>query len=185
MAASGLGGRRRDIAMLLSEKPRTLRETAQAMGKPSGDIYRAVHRMVDEGILEADSDPPVRGTQFWLNPHWRAQLDEALPEDGSPGLLVSDQRILVVESESRTALYGVLARKSLSGCVAWFAELDGSSRYLVVLQRDASMLQANRLEMALEAERVSVTPGRVGTLLAGSEVRRAAEAVNDFVRAPA
>jgi hypothetical protein len=180
MATTPLRGRRREIASLLSEKPRTLYETATAMGKPSGAIYRIVHRMVDDGVLNADPYPPMRGTLFSLNEVYQQQLREPLSDDHSTGILVPDQRVVLVSDLTPAGLYGVLDRMSLAGCIAWLAELEAGGTTLLGLHPDATMLQAHRLAVALENAGGDIKAGRIGEILAGDEIRRAATAMDDL-----
>ena len=174
MAEGALRGRRRQIATLVSERGRTLYEIARAMGVPAGSIYRLIHRMVDDGVLEPDADPPTRGTLFRLNAAYLEALDDAVPEDGKTGLLSPGQRILITRARTRTKLHDVLSHPSVASCVAWVAELDGSGRLLIAMARDASFVQTDRLVAALEDARIVVSLGRVGDVLGGDEMRRAA-----------
>ena len=182
MPTATLRGNRHEIAMLVSESSRTMKEIARAMGKPSGAIYRLVHRMIDDGVLEADSDPPTRGTLFSLNPAYRDRLDEGAVDDLPAGSLAVNQRTLTVRAKKRQQLYGVLRHPAASGIVAWLAEVDGSGGFLLALHPDCSMLQQDRLVLALERSEVAVRAGRVACILAGDELRRAVDTMDQLAQ---
>ncbi|MDX6648716.1 MAG: hypothetical protein QOJ97_667 [Solirubrobacteraceae bacterium] len=180
MTTLPLRGRRREIASLLSEKPRTLYETAKAMGKPSGAIYRIVHRMVDDGVLDADPNPPTRGTLFSLSDVYRERLHDGLSDDQATGVLVPNQRVVLVSDLTPAQLYGVIEHTSLAACIGWLVELEAGSTFLLGLHLDVTMLQAHRLAVALERSGGDVKGGRIGEILAGDALRRAAATMDEL-----
>jgi|SRR5215211_42607 len=179
--ATSLSGRRREIAALLTERDMTLYELAKAMGKPSGSIYRLVHRMVADEILMADPYPPTRGTLFSLNPLHGELLREGLGGETGTGTLFPNQRLVLVEGIGVASLYDVFARMSSAASIAWVAEVGGIA--LLALFPDTSKVQADRLAIALERAGGTVRSGYVGEVLAGDAVRRAGATMDDLTRA--
>ena len=55
-------GSRLALALIFGGRRLTLYEVAKALGKPSGSVQGLLRRMVADGLVLADSDPPVRGT---------------------------------------------------------------------------------------------------------------------------
>jgi hypothetical protein len=165
--------------MLLSEEPKTLRQTARAMGKSTGAIYRVAHRMLDDGLLEADSDPPVRGTMFKASALLTEQLEGDAKDPGSPGSVTAGQRILLTSGSSLTDLYEVLARPKMAAVVSWCTSLGSSTRWLLALDHGVTQVQHDRLVVVLEQNGLRVETGQVAELITGSQIRGAAEELVD------
>jgi hypothetical protein len=182
VAGSTLKGLQLEIAVVLSTRPRTLYETATAVGRKSGDIQRTLRKMHEEGWVAADAAEPVQGTQYWLHPDRRHEFEAALETAQLPGLLVEGQRILEIAAVDLGAIYEVLERVELSAPIAWLIELDGSNRRLLGLHGDTSMLQAQRLQAALQAAGIECRPGRVGARIDGRTLREHAAGVLEAAR---
>lgn len=172
--AAPLTDRQRQIVALVSEQPRTLYETAKILGVPSGHIFRQMRRMVDDGVLVADPDPPRRGTLYSASPLSEEALQDAIPGDAAAGVLRPMQRIVIVYPNELGDLYRVLDRPSLGSCVAWLAEIDGAGGVLIGLHEGTPMLQAHRLTIAFERSGARVMSGVVSEVLPGNAVRGAA-----------
>jgi hypothetical protein len=176
--AADFRGSRKDVALVLAGAPRTLHEASKALGKPTSSIYRLVQRMLADGLLLADSDPPTRGTLYRLNPEVRAALDAALAHDQPIGRVQEGQRLLLVDGdEGLLALQRVLVDPRFSGCVAWAAELDGTAGMLLALAPEAARLPAERLIVALERAGFRCIERRAGELIGADDLRRHAVAL--------
>jgi hypothetical protein len=176
-SARDFRGSRRDLALVFSEKPRTIYEAAKALGRPTGSIYRLVQRMADANLLLADSDPPVRGTMYRLNPEARAALDEAAAGAHATGLLMQGQKLLVVRGgPGRLALQQLLLRPTVAGALAWAATVDGGGM-LLALAPDAASLQRDKLAVALEQADFKYREIDVGEIFAAGDVRARAQAL--------
>jgi DNA-binding MarR family transcriptional regulator len=104
------------IGLALRAGPLTAQEIAKTLGRPTGGIFGAVRRMLQEGLLEASADPPGRGTQYWLTPAAAAALRAALSEREQPGVLRPGQQLLLVEPPVQLAdALGVFARDEVAG----------------------------------------------------------------------
>jgi hypothetical protein len=157
---------------LADRRWRTANETARAMGKPTGAIFGVLRRMHSDGLLEADSDEPTRGTQYRLTALGERALAEVLSEQQPAGQLSSDQWLLMVERGSEAGLrefYAVLATTSLSGVIAWATSVGWG--WLVVCGTDAAEFTVARLTNAFRDAGFRCHEARAGTLLSGTQLR--------------
>jgi len=170
-----------DVAVALSDRQRTLYETAKALGRRSGDIQRVVRQMHADGVLEADADQPTRGTLYWLAPEYSGALNAALLDSQPDGQLAEHQRVLQLVAPEVGALYRVLGRSDLTAVVAWASEYGGDGQWLIALRREAGKVQADRLLGALQDAGFTCQQYRVGEVLSGDALRRLAVAVDDVM----
>jgi hypothetical protein len=155
-------GLRRLIAVALDGRKRTLYELSKAVGRRPGDIQRTVRQMLAEGLLEANSPEPTRGTLFWLNEDFADELAEVVASHNAPGQLAPEQRVLQLASPPDRDPFAILARPDLNGLVEWFIEWGGDGEMLVGMTRDAERLAAERLTGALRKAGISCLQRRVG-----------------------
>jgi hypothetical protein len=175
------------VALAFADGPRTLYEAAKALGKPTGSIYGLVQRMLADELLLADSDPPVRGTMYELNPAFREALEHSAQGDHIPGVLVRNQRTLTISGgPDRMTAMEILARPTLSGAVAWTARTDSGSGMLLAMATDAEDVQVDRLYAALTKAGFSCQEGVIGQVTTAAEIRAHAiamrEAAEEVVR---
>jgi DNA-binding MarR family transcriptional regulator len=175
-------GLRREIALALSGDPRTLYETAKALGRRSGDIQRTIRQMVLEGIVEADTDPPTRGTFYKLAASSADALADSVEQLVEPGYLRGGQRLLLARGESSTVLLRALARRDLTGAVGWAAEWGSDGEWLLALSPQASTVQVERLSAALRERGIEVRQGRLGDEFHTADaVARLSVAIDDAI----
>src|SRR6218665_1365853 len=173
---------RRDIGLVFAERPRTLYEASKALGRQTGSIANLTKRMVQEGVLEASDDPPVRGTTYWLASHARPLLKAATEQSQPTGRLQPQQHLLLIDSRDReTALQRVIANPEHSTAISWAADIDGTSRLLIALSPDATALAARNLYVDLESAGIDCARRMVGELLSADDLRR--QAVSSLQRA--
>src|SRR4051812_38311076 len=108
MGVSPFRGMRRDIALALAERERTLYETAKALGRRSGDIQRPLRQMLDEGLLRSDSPEPTQGTLYHLSEEAFELLAAEINENVVAGLLAERQRLLVINTTDPRPFYELL-----------------------------------------------------------------------------
>lgn len=125
-----------------------------------------------ETLLRADSDEPVRGTQFWFNDDFAAAFEASLADSRQAGQMAAEQRTLEVSSPEDADLYGVLSRPDLNGTISWAAEWGGDGEWLIALLPDAGQDAAARLVQALRRAGIRCRQRRVGQILTGEEMRR-------------
>ena len=169
MPAKGeLRGSRRDLALVFSEGWKTANEAGREMGRPTGSIFGVLRRMHADGLLEADSEEPTRGTQYRLTDHGRNLLREAPDSEGVVGRLAVGQRMLLVERrKSLGASSEVLAGTASAALIAWGAELPNG--WLLALVPGVDPHQVRKLQRAfegagcrcVEAPIDAVVPGRL------------------------
>jgi DNA-binding PadR family transcriptional regulator len=179
VGTDSLRGLRLDVAVALNGQHRTLYETAKALGRRSGDIQRVVRQMLAEGVLVADTDPPTRGTLYSLAPEHVETLEAVLGDTQPHGQVVESQRVLVLTAPDGARLYRALGRSDLTAVVSWAAEFGGDGQWVIALSRAASKLQADRLQIALQALGFDCEQRRVGEVLSADALRRLAAAVDD------
>lgn len=173
LRAGNLRGSRLDIAVVLSDKELGANQIAHELGKQTGSIFGVLKRMHAEGLIEADPEPPTRGTKYRLADDTRELLDEALSERSVPGLLAGDSRIVLVEGSSDLlALQEVLATVSVSRHVAWGTSLGWG--HLLALDEDTDDFHAQRLAIALQRAGFSCRVASLGTIKDGADLREQA-----------
>jgi hypothetical protein len=173
VASDPFRGIRREIAIALRDgQRRTLYEISRAVARRPGDIQRTVRQMHTENLLHADSDEPVRGTQFWFNNEFAEVFEASLADSRQAGQMLAEQRTLEVSSPEDTDLYGVLGRPDLNGTISWAAEWGGDGEWLIALLPDAGKEAADRLVGVLRSAGIRCQQRRVGQLLSAEELRR-------------
>jgi DNA-binding PadR family transcriptional regulator len=170
MADERFRGLRLEIATALLGNWRTLYQTATALGRRSGDIQKALRQMHDEGVLEAEHAAPEPGTRYRLAEKHEAALAEALRADQVPGLVQSDQDLLLLNAPSRQALNAIFARGELAAIVSWAVRL-GENAMLVALAPRASEIDYVRLLTALEEKDIEVGSHRTARISDGRALR--------------
>lgn len=175
MATRGrYSGLRRELALAFSEGWRTRHEVARLLGRRTSDISGLVQRMHAEGILEANSSVPTRGTEFRLLPAAARELEDALDKTADVGQLAKHQQVLLVgDSGDPLAIQRIIARPILSACIAWVATIGGSGARLIAVQ-DGSDREVDVLHAEICAAGLSCTRSMVWELLDGDAARRRA-----------
>jgi hypothetical protein len=176
-------GLRREIAISVRDRKRTLYEISKAVGRRPGDIQRSVRQMYAEDLLKADDPQPVRGTHFWFNEEHADALEAAAGSDRPVGQLVAEQRMLAIASPEHADLYSVLRRSELTTVVSWAAEWGGDGELLIGLVPGTTKQAADRLVAALRDAQVGCIQRRVGQLIGSDELRRLADGVKDAQQA--
>jgi hypothetical protein len=166
-------GSRRDIAVALNGRERTLYETAKALGLRSGDIQKTVRQMHSEGVLRASDPEPVRGTLFTLREEYVADLDEALRANQAPGVVAPHQTLLLLRAPSKASLDKLLGRADLVAPVSWAARCGSGREMLLAINPQLDVGGVGRLESALEASGVVVETCAVTALMDTQRLRSA------------
>lgn len=165
-------GSRLALALIFGGRRLTLYEVAKALGKPSGSVQGLLRRMVADHLVLADSDPPVRGTLYELNPEAVSALEEAAESSQPPGLLTDNQRLLAVSGEQgRAEVMGVLDSMALSSAVGWVAQTGAAGDLLIAINPTASDDHINTLVLALEEIGLGCREGVVTRLLSAKDLR--------------
>jgi hypothetical protein len=176
-ATRSLRGTRRALALAFSDGPRTMNEAARALGKPAGAVYGIVQRMLVEGLLVADSDPPTRGTLYELAAAAQPLLDATDEQEQPIGSLSEGQRLLRVEGDLATVkVQRLFAQRALFGSVAWVAEIDGGHGLLLAMLADTNRSDVQRLAVAFNEAGLRSSHSRISELFGSKELR--AEAVS-------
>jgi hypothetical protein len=180
MAAAGnFRGLRREVAVALRGRKRTLYETSKALGRRPGDIQRALRQMHAEGQLKASDPKPVRGTLFWFNEEHAEALEVALAEASPPGQITAEQRLLAIVAPQESDPYLVLERGDLNGAIAWVVEWGGEGELLIGLAPGTPERSAKQLVGALREADIKCTQRRVGEVSDGEQLRRDMVAVRE------
>jgi hypothetical protein len=131
--------------------------------------------MVQEGVLEASDNPPVRGTTYWLTEDAKPLLKSATEQSQPTGRLQPQQHLLLVDSRDREiALQRILADPDHSAAISWAADIDGTSRLLIALAPDATARTVRNLYVDLEAAGIDSSRRTVSELLSADDLRRQA-----------
>jgi|GEM_PF-3322724 len=171
VTARDFRGSRLEIGLVFSEGERSLYEAAKALGRSSGSIQGLVRRMVADGQLTADSDPPTRGTLYKIHPDAREALAEAAEGLRSPGSLVKHQRLLTVWGGSRLAAMRILDSTAVSGAVGWVARTNSADELLIAMNPDANDLRVDKLVAAFETAGFDYREGLVASIMSARELR--------------
>ena len=165
-------GSRLAIALTVLEMWRSLYEIAKLQGKSSGAVHGVVHRMVADGLLEADSDPPTRGTLYRVPPEAREALLEAAEGSQQPGSLKQHQRLLNVRGgPGRIKAMTTLSSSALAGAVSWVARVNSADELLVAMNPDAEDELVDSLVIALLDAGFKCREGLVAQIMSGRELR--------------
>jgi DNA-binding MarR family transcriptional regulator len=147
-------------------------EVAKGLGKPSGSIHGLLRRMVADGLVLTDSDPPTRGTLYELNPEARQALEEAAEGIQTPGLLERHQRLLTVRGgRGRREVMRLLDSIDLSGAVGWVAQTNAADELLIAMNPEADENQVNTLVVAFEDAGFECREGLVASIMSARELR--------------
>jgi hypothetical protein len=185
VTARNFRGPRLELGLAFSDGERTLYEAAKALGRSSGSIQGLVRRMVADGLLAADSDPPTRGTLYEIHPDARDALLEAAEGLQAPGSLAEHQRLLSVWGGSRLEAVRILASTTLSGAVGWVARTNSADELLVAMNPEASDLQIDKLVAAFEAAGFKYREGLVASIMSARDLRRHNETITTSVEGAA
>ncbi len=179
-----LRGSRRELAAVFADGPKTAHEASKELGKQTGSIFGVLKRMHSEGLLVADTDEPTRGTQYTLSQDGRELLRESMTREHVPGALVDGQQLLLVDRpDDVISVQRIFARASVSGAVAWTAEV--ASGWLLALDPEStSSYPLQRLELELAGRGITCTPLHVTGLLSGRELRSRASWLLEELEAP-
>jgi DNA-binding MarR family transcriptional regulator len=165
-------GPRLALALVFGYARLTQYEVAKALGKPSGSVHGLLRRMVADGLVLADSDPPTRGTLYELNPEARAALEEAAEGVQTPGLLERHQRLLHVRGDQgRREIMRLLDSTALSGAVGWVAQTNVANELLIAMNPAADDDLVDTLVYAFEDAGFECREGLVSSVMSASELR--------------
>lgn len=165
-------GSRLAIALIVAEVWRSLYEIAKLQGKSSGAIHGVVHRMVADGLLEADSHPPTRGTLYRVPPSALEALYEAAEGFQQPGELKQHQRLLTVRSgPGRIKAMEMLGSTALAGAVAWVARINSADELLVAMNPEVEDDLVDSLVIALQQAGFKCREGLVAQIMSARELR--------------
>jgi hypothetical protein len=165
-------GSRLTVGLAVLDQGRTLYEIAKLEGKPSGAYHGLVHRMVADGLLEADSDPPTRGTLYRVRPEAREALLEAAQGAQRPGSLAQHQRLLSVwDGPGRIEAMNLLSSTALSGAVSWVARTNSADELLVAMNPDADDALVDSLVVAFSEAGFKCREGLVAQILSARDLR--------------
>lgn len=174
MPSATFRGLRRDVALAVHGRKRTLYEIGKATGRRASDVQRATRQLHAEGVLEASDPEPTRGTLFWLSRDFADELEQAVADDRPVGQLLANQRVLQVRADADADLYTVMGRPDVGGLISWAAECGGDGELLVAMVEGTTKAQADRLAHALRRAGASCAHRRVGDLLTPRDLRGAA-----------
>lgn len=179
-------GSRLAIGLALSNGWLTLYELASMLGKTSGAIQGVLHRMVEGGLVEADSDPPTRGTLYRLHSDAAEALREAAELTEKPGSLAEHQRLLWISGgPGRSKALALLASNPLTGSVGWVARTGSEDGLIVAMIPDSDDAMVDSLVFALEEGGFDCREGLVSQIMSAPEMRqhqrRVAKRVRDAV----
>jgi hypothetical protein len=170
--AKDFRGSRLAIALIVAEVWRPLYEIAKLQGKPSGAIQGVVHRMVADGLLEADSDPPTRGTLYRVPPAATEALLEAAEGVQEPGTLREHQRVLTIRGgPGRVKAMELLGSTALAGAVGWVARINSADDLMVAMNPEAEAELVDSLVAALLEAGFKCREGLVAQIMSGRELR--------------
>jgi DNA-binding MarR family transcriptional regulator len=176
-----LSGSRRSLALAFSDGPRTLNEVARRLGKSTSSIYGLAQRMLAEGLLTAEDDPPTRGTHYWLTDDARPLLEIAADQNPPPGMLLEGQRFVFAwGNTARVAVQRLLEDGFLEGVLAWAAEVDGG--LLLVVLPETGRNEVQRLATAFDSAGLQSAYGRVGEFIAPKDLRAEARSAIDHAQ---
>jgi hypothetical protein len=177
-----LSGSRRALALAFGDERRTLNEVAKRLGKSTSSIYSLAQRMLAEGILKAEDDPPTRGTHYWLADDALPLLEIAANQTPPPGMLLEGQRFVFVWGNTASvAVQGLLADRFLEGVLAWVAEVDGG--LLLAVLPETGRNEVQRLATAFNAAGLEGSYGRIGEFIAPKDLRAEAKSALDDAEA--
>lgn len=165
-------GSRLEVGLTVLDGPRTQYEIAVLQGKPSGSIHGLLRRMVEDGLLKADSDPPTRGTLYEVHPDAREALLEAAEGFQEPGVLVEHQRLMTIrDGPGRMAAIRLLSSTALSGAIAWIARTNSADDLLIAMNPDVDSALVDGLVLAFEEGGFDIREGLVAEIKSAREMR--------------
>jgi DNA-binding PadR family transcriptional regulator len=165
-------GSRLEVGLSVLDQPRTQYEIAKLQGKQSGSVHGLLRRMVKDGLLKPDSDPPTRGTLYEVHPEAREALLEAAQGFQEPGTLTEHQRLLSVwGGPGRAKAMDLLSASALSGAVSWVARTNSADEMLVAMNPSGDDSVIDALVLALMEAGFDVREGLVAQIQSGREMR--------------
>lgn len=170
--AKDFRGSRLAIALTIIEVWRSLYEIAKLQGKSSGAVHGVVHRMVADGLLEADSDPPTRGTLYRVPPEAREAVLKAAEGSQQPGSLKQHQRLLIVRGgPGRLKAMEMLGSTALAGAAGWVARVNSADELLVAMNPEADDELVDSLVVALLDAGFKCREGLVAQIMSARDLR--------------
>lgn len=165
-------GSRLEVGLTVLDGPRTQYEIATLQGKPSGSIHGLLRRMVEDGLLKADSDPPTRGTLYEVHPWAREALVEAAEGFQKPGTLTEHQRLIAIrDGPGRMAAIRLLSSNALAGGISWIARTNSADDLLVAMNPDVDGALVDGLVLAFEEAGFDTREGLVAEIKSAREMR--------------
>ena len=129
--------------------------------------------MCTDGLLEADTPEPTRGTMYRLTAIGRAALDTALAEEEAPGQLKVGQQLLFVERGPVSKFNAVLNRPEVAGFIDW--SLSWGPGWLLALRPSGGNFQLEAIATTFEATGFRCHHGQTDDLLTGAQTRERAD----------
>lgn len=170
-----------EIGIAVSDRSLTMAECARKLGVNAGALHRPIKEMIEAEVLEVDGS-----TSFGRNARYRLPADlreplEAEVAEGQPlGRLLEGQPLFLVEIDRLLDLAQALVESDLTRSVVWLAELDGGTRYLLVLDSRPELHVAHaRLRTAIEATGGSCLPLRTSRIMTPPAWRALLASVRD------
>lgn len=165
-------GSRLEVGLSVLDQPRTQYEIAKLQGKPSGSVHGLLRRMVKDGLLVADSDPPVRGTLYEIHPDAREALLQAAQGNQQPGTLREHQSLISIwGGPGRLRAIELLGSSTLAGAVSWTTRTNSADAMLVAMNPTADQSLIDALVHAFLKEGYEVQEGLVTQIMSGREMR--------------
>lgn len=165
-------GSRLEVGLSVLDKPRTQYEIAKLQGKPSGSVHGLLRRMVKDGQLKPDSEPPSRGTLYEVHPDAKDALLEAAQGFQDPGTLDEHQRVLTVwGGPGRAKAAELLSSAALAGAVSWVARTNSADELIVAMNPDGDDGLIDALVLAFAEAGFETREGLVTQIQSGREMR--------------
>lgn len=176
-------GSRLAIGLALADGWLTLYELATLLGKASGAIQGVLRRMVEAQLVEADSDPPTRGTQYRVHPDAREALRQAAELAEKPGSLTEHQRLLWISGgPGRSKALALLSSTPVTGSVGWIARTGTEDGLIVAMEPSGEDELVDSLVFALEEAGFDCREGLVSQIMSAPEMRQHQKKVTKRVR---
>ncbi len=171
--------------MLAGGRRATANEIARTLGKQIGAIFGTVGRMRDDGQIDADSDPPTRGTLYWLTDAGRDALEATLAAERPVGRIERDRWVLIVERAGQAKeddFDQAIGRTDLSAAIDWSVEFGWG--WLLAFAPGTEAFQVRRMLKPLEHSGFRCRYASAYEPVAGARLRdQSADLVAEFEEA--